>query len=124
MENKEELIEAKERLDTIKSRVFKTGAQRDTNSNKPFIHNLKGYTRLRFGYHMTTGANKYGDGNWEKGLPTECYLESLDRHLAMYIAGDRSEDHLSAIIFNTQGCMINEQKEGIKPDNYFTYNKE
>lgn len=103
-----------------KSRQFSTGAQRDSNSDKSAIHNLKGYTRLRFGYHMRLGANKYGDSNWEKGLPTECYLESLDRHLAMYMEGDRSEDHLSAIIFGVQGCMINEKKEGITSNHYFS----
>jgi len=103
----------------MKNRKFFSGAQRDDNAHKPFIHNLKGYTRLRFGYHMTLGARKYGDSNWEKGIPSSCYLESLDRHLALYIAGDRSEDHLSAIIFNTQGVMINEEKEGIKINHYF-----
>lgn len=102
-----------------KSRIFKSGAKRDANNSKPYIHNLKGYTRQRFGYHMNMGARKYGDANWEKGMPTKQYLESLDRHLAAYMEGDRSEDHLSAMIFNIQGCMINEQKEGKKADHFF-----
>lgn len=102
-----------------KYRKFSTGSKRDDNSNKPFVHNLKGYTRIRFGYLMTKGARNYGDNNWEKGIPSSCYLESLDRHLAMYLNGDRSEDHLASIIFNTQGVMINEQKEGIKVNEYF-----
>ncbi len=100
-------------------REFDTGAIRDSNFNKPFVHNLLGYTKLRFGYHMTTGAKNYGDGNWLKGMPIEDYLESLNRHLAKYEAGDRSEDHLSAIIFGAQGCMIEEQKQGIDDDYYF-----
>ena len=111
-------------IDKKKSRQFASGAQRDANDTKSAIHNLKGYTRLRFGYHMRIGANKYGDANWEKGLPTECYLESLDRHLAMFKEGDRSEDHLSAIMFGIQGCMINEQKEGIPANYYFNKNLE
>lgn len=106
-----------------KVRKFRTGAQRDSNLNKPFVHNLKGYTRLRFGYHMTTGAKNYGDQNWLKGMPIESYLESVDRHLAQYLNGDRSEDHLSAILFGVQGCMIEEQKVGIKADVFFN-NKE
>ena len=100
-------------------RTFESGGKRDDNSNKPFVDSFKGYTRIRFGYLMTKGALKYGNKNWEKGLPTECYLESLDRHLAKYLSGDRTEDHLSAIIFNTQGVMLNEQKEGIKDNHYF-----
>jgi hypothetical protein len=119
-----ELEEAKLRLgkviETVSPRVFETGGKRDSNSTKPFIHNLKGYTRQRFGYHMNKGASKYGDGNWEKGLPTSCYIESLDRHLAAYMEGDRSEDHLAAIIFNAQGCMMNEKNlENIPADHYF-----
>lgn len=68
---------------------------------------------------MTKGAKNYGDSNWLLGMPTSQYLESVDRHLAQYLNGDRSEDHLSAIIFGIQGCMINEQKEGISEDYYF-----
>ncbi len=118
---KQDIIEAQDRLEEVKNkaRVFNTGANRDDNSNKPFIHNLKGYTRQRFGYHTTLGALKYGNGNWEKGMPSSCYLESIDRHLASYMEGNRSEDHLSAIIFGIQGCMINEQKGGIESDYYF-----
>lgn len=101
-------------------RIFESGAKRDGDKNKPFIHNLLGYTRKRFGYHMNKNSKKYGDNNWLKGMPTDQYLQSVDRHLADYINGDRSEDHLSAMIFGIQGCMINEQKEGIKEDYYFS----
>lgn len=113
--------EQKDRLEEVKNkaRVFDTGAKRDDNSTKPFIHNLKGYTRMRFGYHTTLGALKYGNGNWEKGMPTLSYLESVDRHLASYMEGDRSEDHLAAIIFGIQGCMMNEKKDGVSADYYF-----
>jgi hypothetical protein len=104
-------------------REFQSGAKRDSNKDKPFIHNLRGYTRQRYGYHTNLGSKKYGDGNYLKGIPTEVYLESLDRHLAAYMEGDRSEDHLSAIMFGCQGCMLNEQKEGISPDHYFKLNK-
>lgn len=106
------------------SREFESGAKRDSNRNKPFVHNLKGYMRLRFGYHMNVGARTYGDSNWEKGMPTESYLESIDRHLAKYKYNlennlPQDEDHLSAMIFGCQGCMINEEKSGIKVDHYF-----
>lgn len=107
----------------MKSRKFKTGAKRDSNDDKPFVHNLQGYTRLRFGYHTNMGAKKYGDGNFLKGIPSSVALESLDRHLAKYLNGDRSEDHLSAIIFNTQLVMLNEKKEGVEVNEYFKIKK-
>lgn len=122
MENGDKLtITAKAQANILDEfvRKFDTGAKRDGNITKPFIHTLLGYTRLRFGYHMNKGARKYGNFNFTKGIPTDCYLESLDRHLAMYMSGDRSEDHLSAIIFNAQGCMLNEEKEGMKANHFF-----
>ncbi len=116
---KDELYDKGKSIGITTNRVFTSGAQRDSNSNKPFCHNLKGYTRLRFGYHMTKGSNKYGDANWEKGMPNEQYIESMDRHWSQYISGDRSEDHLSAFLFGINGLMDNERKEGVKADSYF-----
>lgn len=100
-------------------RIYETGAKRDSDKNKPYVHNLQGYVRLRFGYLTRKGAEKYGDGNFLKGFPTDSAIQSLDRHWAKYLAGDRSEDHLSAMIFGIQLIMLNEEKDGIKPDHWF-----
>jgi len=100
-------------------RVFDTGAKRDSDLNKPYTHNLQGYTRLRFGYLTRMGAINYGDENFLKGFPKKESLKSLDRHMSKYMNGDKSEDHLSAMIFNIQLIMLEEQKEGIKEDHYF-----
>lgn len=108
----------------MEERVFQSGAKRDSDEDKPYVHNLQGYTRLRFGYLTRMGAKKYGDGNFLLGFPKEDALRSLDRHLAKYLDGDRSEDHLSALIFNVQLVMLEEKREGIKPDHYFKINEE
>lgn len=100
-------------------RVFESGSQRDDDTNKPLVNHLDAYVRLRFGYLLRMGANKYEKSNWQKGQPTEAAIESLHRHLAKYELGDDSEDHLACIIFNIQLIMKNEQKEGIKVDNYY-----
>ena len=100
------------------SRTFDTGSKRDDDSGKPLTNHLTGYLRLRFGHLLRRGANKYGVGNWKLGQPTETAEESGDRHWALYLAGDRSEDHLASLIFNVQLIMMNEEKEGIKPDYY------
>lgn len=110
-------------LDDRAPRVFETGAQRDSDSLKPFIHMLRGYTRQRFGYHLNTGSHKYGNANFLKGMSTEVALESMDRHLAALLEGDRSEDHPAAIIFGAQLIMLNEQKEGIPSNHYFNKSK-
>lgn len=111
LKNKSNVIDTK--------RIFESGSQRDDDSNKPLVNHLSAYLRLRFGYLLRIGATKYGKNNWQKGQPTETALESLHRHLAKYELGDRSEDHLSAIIFNVQLIMQNEEKEGIKIDEYY-----
>lgn len=40
------------------------------------------------------GAAKYGDWNWERGMPAHDLLNHALRHIYRYLAGDRSEDHL------------------------------
>jgi len=100
-------------------RIFESGSQRDDDTNKPLVNHLSAYLRLRFGYLLRIGANKYGKNNWQKGQPTEAALESMHRHLAKYELGDRSEDHLSAIVFNVQLIMKNEEQVGIKIDEYY-----
>lgn len=100
-------------------RVFETGSQRDDDTNKPLPNHLDAYVRMRFGYLLRHGANHYDKGNWRKGQPTETALESLHRHLAKYELGDNSEDHLSAIIFNVQLIMKNEQKDGLSVDFFY-----
>ena len=106
-----------------KLREFETGAKRDNSDNKPNVHDMQGYTLLRFGYHLKKGELHYGKSNYLKGIPSDVALESLARHYAKYHNGDRKEDHLSAILFNTQILMLNEEKEGVKVDKYFENEK-
>lgn len=40
------------------------------------------------------GAAKYGDFNWEKGMPAHDLLNHVIRHIFKFLAGDRSEPHL------------------------------
>lgn len=109
---------------TTDKRVFDSGSQRDDDTNKPLVNHLDAYVRMRFGYLLREGSNKYGKNNWKLGQPTEVALESLHRHLAKFEMGCVEEDHLSAIIFNVQLIMKNEEKQGIKANHFFDGNKE
>jgi hypothetical protein len=102
-----------------RNRIFDSGSKRDNDESKPLVNHLDPYTRLRFGYLLRAGANHYGKNNWKKGQPDEAAIESLNRHLALHEFGDRTEDHLSAMIFNIQLLMKNEEKAGIKFNHYF-----
>lgn len=59
----------------------------------------------RLGGLFYRGAIKYSDNNWQKGIPLSRVYESLLRHTFMWAAGDTSEDHLAAIIWNATVLM-------------------
>ena len=52
--------------------------------------------------HFENGALKYGEHNWEKGIPVSRYIDSAVRHLMKDCAGETDEDHAAAFIWN---CM-------------------
>lgn len=55
------------------------------------------------------GAKEHGDRNWEQGMPiSECVNRAI-RHLNLYMAGDRSEDHLGHAAVNCDFVMHYEQ---------------
>ena len=52
--------------------------------------------------HFENGALKYGERNWEKGIPISRYIDSALRHLMKDLAGETDEDHAAAFVWN---CM-------------------
>ncbi len=55
---------------------------------------------LDIAIHFEEGATKYGERNWEKGIPLHCYIDSAVRHYLKYIRGDKDEPHERAFIWN------------------------
>jgi hypothetical protein len=94
-------------------RKFTTGAIRDNDSTKPDYIETVSWTAFRkFGEYMTSKKQKYGAGNFKKGIPVESYEQSLVRHLQKYLENkyedgqqEVNEDHLSAMIFNICGIL-------------------
>lgn len=113
------LKELEENTEEKDIRTFDTGSKRDSDAGKPRVADLKPYTRLRFGYHMLIGAEKYGEGNFELGQPDESTFKSLHRHLAKLEMGDMSEDHAGAIIFACQMIMLNQERADISTDHFY-----
>ncbi len=82
---------------------------RDTNDDKPrydliWLPGLRRVAEL-----MGRGAKKYTARNWEKASTQEeleRFKESLLRHTFQYLEGDRTEDHMAAIVFNAFGCEM------------------
>jgi hypothetical protein len=60
---------------------------------------------LEVAIHFEEGARKYGPGNWRKGLPVSCYLDSAIRHYLKYKRGDKDEAHDRAFVWNIMCCI-------------------
>ena len=59
---------------------------------------------LEVSIHYEEGALKYGDNNWQKGIPVDCYLDSAIRHYLKYHRGDNDEPHDRAFVWNLMCC--------------------
>lgn len=55
---------------------------------------------LEIAKHFEEGAKKYGDNNWQKGIPVRCYIDSAVRHYLKYLRGDKDEPHDRAFCWN------------------------
>lgn len=43
---------------------------------------------LEVAKHFEEGAKKYGENNWQKGIPVKCYIDSAVRHYIKWRRGD------------------------------------
>lgn len=60
---------------------------------------------LEVAKHFEEGCKKYGENNWQKGIPVHCYIDSAVRHYLKYLRGDKDEPHDRAFIWNLM-CAI------------------
>ncbi len=68
------------------------------------------FSRIRYGdifsmlleasKHFEEGAKKYGEYNWQKGIPVHCYIDSAVRHFLKWLRGDEDEPHDRAFCWN------------------------
>lgn len=60
---------------------------------------------LEVSKHFEEGALKYGEHNWQKGIPARCYIDSALRHYYKYRRRDDDENHLLAFCWNIFCCI-------------------
>lgn len=60
---------------------------------------------LETAIHFEEGAKKYGENNWQKGLPPSCYIDSAVRHYLKWRRGDTDERHDRAFCWNLMCCI-------------------
>lgn len=94
-------------------REFETGAVRDMEEGKGRCDLLPACAILRLSRHYENGTKKYGERNWEKGIPISSFIDSAMRHILKYLDGQTDEDHLAAASWNIMCAMWMEEK---RPD--------
>lgn len=82
----------------------------DTNLLKEVLREFNGFSSwndmfLEVAKHFEEGAKKYGDNNWQKGIPVHCYIDSAVRHYLKYLRGDKDEPHDRAFCWNILCCI-------------------
>lgn len=60
---------------------------------------------LELSKHYEDGCQKYGERNWEKGIPVHCYVDSAVRHYLKFRRGDTDERHDRAFLWNIIGAI-------------------
>lgn len=55
---------------------------------------------LELAKHFENGAKKYGERNWQNGIPVRCYIDSAVRHYLKFLRGDTDEPHDRAFVWN------------------------
>ena len=60
---------------------------------------------LEVSKHFEAGAEKYGEYNWQKGIPVHSYIDSAVRHYLKHRRGDNDEPHDRAFVWNMM-CAI------------------
>ena len=75
-----------------------------------FAENLGGWSTaadmiLEVSKHFEEGAKKYGENNWQKGIPVHCYIDSAIRHFLKFSRGDNDEPHDRAFCWNILCCI-------------------
>ena len=69
------------------------------------FHNQMETLILEVAKHFEEGAKKYGECNWQKGIPVKCYIDSAIRHYIKWLRGDKDEPHNRAFCWNLMCCI-------------------
>lgn len=60
---------------------------------------------LEVAKHFEEGCKKYGENNWQKGIPSHCYIDSAVRHYLKWARGNKDEPHDRAFVWNILCCI-------------------
>ena len=87
------------------TKVFDSGAVRSSDADNVRYDLISPVAIERLAEVCAEGAAKYGDFNWEAGMPAHDLLNHALRHIYRFLSGDRSEDHLGHALWNVGGAI-------------------
>jgi hypothetical protein len=79
---------------------FPSGAKRGTDADATRYDLISPIGLEAIAKAYAEGAEKYGDFNWEKGMPVSDLLNHAISHIYKFLSGDRSEPHLGHAAWN------------------------
>lgn len=98
-------------------REWSTGAVRDDDDGKPRYDLIPALALRRVAMRFAEGSKKYGEQNWQKGIPRAQIVASAMRHLEAWRCHredhpwrEIDEDHLAAAVWNLMVLMHYEEK--------------
>ena len=95
---------------TADTTEFPTGAVRSADASNVRYDLITPIGLRRLAETCAEGAIKYGEINWQKGIPASQMLNHAIRHLYLWLEGDDCEDHLAHAAWNILGvCHFEEQ---------------
>lgn len=90
--------------------TYATGAQRSADAEQVRYDLLTPIGMEAIARAAAEGAEKYGDFNWERGMPAYAMINHALRHIYMFLSGDRSEDHLGHAGWNVISAIHSVEK--------------
>jgi hypothetical protein len=95
--------------DSGRREQWKTGARRDVRDGKGRYDLLNPLAIRRLAEVYERGAAKYGDRNYEQGIPLSRYLDSALRHTFQLLEGKKDEDHAAQAAWNLLAYIATEE---------------
>lgn len=85
--------------------VYSTGAERSGDRKYERYDLISPIGLQALAQTYAEGAKKFGDFNWENGMPACDLLNHAIAHIYMWLGGDRTEDHLGHAAWNVLGAI-------------------
>lgn len=93
-----------------KRTTYASGALRSDQAGRGRYDLISPHGLRRLAIQYEIGGIQKGDRNWEQGFPCSRAICSAIRHLMQQLAGDRSEDHLAAAVWQ-EFCAMHFEEE-------------